>query len=226
MVAAAAAERRDVVEVLGRGAAEGARPADDVRGTHRLQPATAGSGRLADRAPRACADQGSAPYARSQSHPSSSTGSGFCSARSTAMASAITASMFERGFGLSIRHPRRLCRATASLACRANSSSAGRRILFSCAAWMLGLVDESPDKLAIVKMPPHEDDDDLDQLQELFSAAYELAKQERPDLSVKLLHSFDTRNGMPHPRVAVAIHEHCWVGGQCVNGCPDKLREG
>jgi hypothetical protein len=95
-----------------------------------------------------------------------------------------------------------------------------------CAAWMLRLVDESPDKLAIIKMPPHRDDDDLDHLEALFISAYDIAKAERPNLSVKLLHAVDLNNGMPRDRVAVAVHEHQWVGGQCVNGCPDTRKEG
>jgi hypothetical protein len=93
-----------------------------------------------------------------------------------------------------------------------------------CAEWMIGLVDHSPDKLAIVKMPPHQDDDDLDQLEALFIAAYDIAKAQRPNLSVKLLRAVETIQGQPRDRVAVAVHEHCWVAGLCVNGCPDTRK--
>jgi hypothetical protein len=94
------------------------------------------------------------------------------------------------------------------------------------AAWMLELVDESPDRLAIVTIPPHRDDDDLDAMESRFISAYDIAKAERPNLSVKLLHALDLHNGQPRDRIAVAVHEHKWVAGQCVNGCPDTRKEG
>jgi hypothetical protein len=93
-----------------------------------------------------------------------------------------------------------------------------------CAAWMLRIVDESPDKLAILTIPPHRDEDDLDQLEEMFRNAYDIAKAERPDLSVKILYAVDLHNGQERDRVVVAVHEHKWVAGQCVNGCPDTRK--
>jgi hypothetical protein len=93
-----------------------------------------------------------------------------------------------------------------------------------CAAWLLGIVDEGPDKLAIIKMPPHRDLEELDELEALFIAAYDVAKAERPNLSVKILHAADLHNGQERDRIAVAVHEHQWVGGQCVNGCPDTRK--
>jgi hypothetical protein len=36
------------------------------------------------------------------------------------------------------------------------------------ARWMRGIVDESPDKLAIIKIPPHRDEDDLDEIEARF----------------------------------------------------------
>jgi hypothetical protein len=90
-----------------------------------------------------------------------------------------------------------------------------------CAEWMLRIVDESPDRLAILEVPPHRDDDDLDRLEGQFIAAYDVAKDARPDLSVKLLRSMDVHNGRPRDRIIVAVHEHRWVGGVCVHGCPD-----
>jgi len=88
-----------------------------------------------------------------------------------------------------------------------------------CAAWLLDLVDESPDRLAIVTMPLHRDDDDLDRLETLFISAYDLAKAERPDLSVKILHAVLVADGRWRDRIAVAVHEHQWIGGACVRGC-------
>ena len=107
----------------------------------------------------------------------------------------------------------------------------GRQIGFDddpadIAAWMLELVDESPDQLAIVTIPPHRDDDDLEAMEARFISAHDIAKAQRPNLSVKLLHALDTHNGMPRDRIAVAVHEHKWVGGQCVNGCPDTRKDG
>ena len=89
------------------------------------------------------------------------------------------------------------------------------------AEWLLNIVDESPDNLAIITIPPHDNDDDLDYLEGRFIAAYDIAKSRRPNLSVKLLHAIDTRNGQPRDRILVAVHEHRWVGGHCANGCPD-----
>jgi hypothetical protein len=63
-------------------------------------------------------------------------------------------------------------------------------------------------------------------LEARFIAAYDIAKAERRDLSVKLLHSIDLHNGQPRDRIAVAVHEHQWVGGKCVNGCPDTRKDG
>ena len=94
------------------------------------------------------------------------------------------------------------------------------------AGWMLELVDESPDKLAIVTIPPHSDEDDLDALEARFISAYNIAKAQRPNLSVKLLHALETHNGMPRDRIAVAVHEHQWIGGKCVRGCPDTRKAG
>ena len=52
-------------------------------------------------------------------------GSGRCSARSTAIARAMIASLLVRGFGLSMRQPRRECFATVFAACCASSASSG-----------------------------------------------------------------------------------------------------
>jgi len=90
-----------------------------------------------------------------------------------------------------------------------------------CAAWMLRLIDDSPDKLAIIRMPPHRDDDDLQQIEDMFIAAYDIAKAARPALSIKIRSARDLHNGQPCDRIIVAIHEHQWVGGHCVYGCGD-----
>jgi hypothetical protein len=88
------------------------------------------------------------------------------------------------------------------------------------AAWMLRLVDESPDRLAIIEVPHSavRTDDDIAALEAVFIREHDRAKADRPDLSVNLAPG-DAR----HPRAAmlVAVHEHRWVGGRCVNGCRD-----
>ena len=87
--------------------------------------------------------------------------------------------------------------------------------------WMLGLVDASPDKLAFIAIPHAATDAELDAEQEWFDRVYESAKAERPDLGVKLLYGVDVGNGRGRSHAIVVLHEHRWVGGRCVNGCPD-----
>ena len=96
------------------------------------------------------------------------------------------------------------------------------------ADWMLAVIDKSPDKLALFPMPVGADssDEEIDALEEEVRQAYEIAKAERPDLGVKLLHALDTRNGTPRSRLLMVIHEHKWVGGRCVNGCRDTRKDG
>jgi hypothetical protein len=94
------------------------------------------------------------------------------------------------------------------------------------ADWMLAVVDSSPDKLAVFPMPVGADDSDeeIDSVEDIVRRAYDIAKEQRPNLGVKLLHALDDRNGTPESRLLVVIHEHQWVGGQCVNGCPDTRK--
>ena len=96
------------------------------------------------------------------------------------------------------------------------------------ADWMLSVVDSSPDKLGIFPMPvgSKSSDDEIDAVEEDVRRAYDIAKARRRDLSVKLLHALDERNGAPRSCVLVVIHEHKWVGGHCVNGCLDTRNEG
>lgn len=88
------------------------------------------------------------------------------------------------------------------------------------AAWMLNLVDKSPDRLAILEVPHAavRTDDEIHDIEAVFIREYDRAKADRPNLAVKL-----TPGDADHPNAAmlVAVHEHQWVGGRCVNGCPD-----
>jgi hypothetical protein len=96
------------------------------------------------------------------------------------------------------------------------------------ADWMLRVVDSSPDKLALFPMPVGmaNTDEEIDACEEDVRRAYDIAKARRRNLSVKILHALDDRSAVPVSRVLVVIHEHKWVGGLCVNGCPDTRKEG
>lgn len=88
------------------------------------------------------------------------------------------------------------------------------------AAFMLRLVDQSPDRLAIIEVP-HEavpTDDAIDAVEAVFIREYDRAKTDRPNLSVAL-----KAGTSQHPTAAllVAVHEHRWVGGYCVHGCSE-----
>jgi hypothetical protein len=88
------------------------------------------------------------------------------------------------------------------------------------AAWMLQLVDRSPDRLGVILIPHHgvRTDAEIDELERVVSREFDRAKLERTDLAIGF------RNGMPeHPDAAmlIVVHQHRWVGGHCVNGCGD-----
>jgi len=90
------------------------------------------------------------------------------------------------------------------------------------AAWMLELIDQSPDRLAFITIPrPIDTDDELDAIEERTLAAYDLAKAERPDLAVKVIPPIPELPGSGDTALVVVLHEHRWVGGRCVNGCRD-----
>ena len=91
------------------------------------------------------------------------------------------------------------------------------------AAFMLRLIDESPDRLAIISVPSAATttDDDIDALEAVFIRECERAKADRPDLSVK---AGPPPAGRPDVAMRVAVHEHQWIGGQCVRGCGDELQ--
>jgi hypothetical protein len=86
------------------------------------------------------------------------------------------------------------------------------------ADWMLDLVDNSENRLAIVEVP-YGTEDELDVKEEIFRESYDIAKARRPNLAVKIV---PPGEDFPDAAVIVAIHEHKWVGGSCLNGCPDR----
>lgn len=85
------------------------------------------------------------------------------------------------------------------------------------AAWMLELLDKSPDQLAMVALPVVATDEAMADLENTVIEAYDIAKRERPDLGVKVMHQQIPNR--PRGRIALQIHLHQWVGGECVNGC-------
>ena len=91
------------------------------------------------------------------------------------------------------------------------------------AAWMLELVDQSPDRLAFITIPrPIDTDDELDAIEERMRLAYDLLKAEHPDLGVKFLEPIPELPGSGDTALVVVLHEHRWIGGRCVNGCSEQ----
>lgn len=88
------------------------------------------------------------------------------------------------------------------------------------AAWMLEMVDGSPDRLAIVEVPPTDSDDELDQFEDATRRAFDLAKAQRPFLTASTISGANVATGAR--RILLALHEHEWVGGECVNGCRER----
>lgn len=89
------------------------------------------------------------------------------------------------------------------------------------AAWMLSLVDAAPDRLAFIQIP-RTTDEHLDALEDKTRRAFDLARRDRPELRVKLLPPFaELLGGHSQDDIAlvVVLHEHLWVGGECVRGC-------
>jgi hypothetical protein len=89
------------------------------------------------------------------------------------------------------------------------------------AAWMLHLVDESPDKLGIIEIP-HDmvrTAVEINQAEEVVSREFDRAKRDRPNLSVKIT---PPTAKTPNAALLIHVHEHHWIGGHCIHGCPDE----
>lgn len=86
------------------------------------------------------------------------------------------------------------------------------------AVWMLALIDESPDRLAFISIPQPASAAKLDAIEERVVAAYEIAKQERPEFSLKIRPQTYSA-GSCDTAVTALAHEHRWVGGACIHGC-------
>ncbi len=85
--------------------------------------------------------------------------------------------------------------------------------------WMLSLVDDSPDHLAWIAVPHPGTEEKLDALDERLVRVTDLAKQERPDLGMKLLPAAYVGENAGVTAIALVLHEHEWVGGGCIRGC-------
>ncbi len=88
------------------------------------------------------------------------------------------------------------------------------------ARWMIRQVDKSEEALAIVEIPDTDRSDDLEQLEAACRRALALAQAERPELTARTLGTVPL--GAPRPRapkLLLVLHEHRWVGGECVRGC-------
>lgn len=89
------------------------------------------------------------------------------------------------------------------------------------AAWMLELVDESPNRLAIIELPETDPGDDLDALEDATLRAFEVAKEGRPELTAKTAMGVHASTG--ERRLLLFLHEHEWVGAQCIRGCGEQV---
>ena len=74
---------------------------------------------------------------------------------------------------------------------------------------MLKLVDQSPDRLAILAVP-HEvvRTDEIDDVERIVIREYDRAKGDRPDLGVKPAPGPTAE--YPNAAILIAIHEHQW----------------
>ena len=89
------------------------------------------------------------------------------------------------------------------------------------AAWMLRLVDSSPNRLAVIEIPHAalRTNRQIDEAEQLVAREFDRAKQARPDLAIKVR---APTPDYPNAALLVDVHEHQWVGGHCIHGCTDR----
>lgn len=90
------------------------------------------------------------------------------------------------------------------------------------AQWLLDRIDASPDRLAFIGLRITDDatDDANQHVEDQFAAAYHRALAERGNLGHKLLCARDVIDGQDRAkRIIIVVHEHQWIGGQCIRGC-------
>ncbi len=88
------------------------------------------------------------------------------------------------------------------------------------AAWLIRQVDKTPDALATIE-PVWESAGDLAEIEAATRRALALAQKERPDLTARTLSPVPLNQPRPPaPRILLELHEHRFVGGECVRrGC-------
>lgn len=83
---------------------------------------------------------------------------------------------------------------------------------------LLALVDANPARTVIVTVDDAPDDE-VDEHEARMSRVFDIARDERPELAVKILPAGYKGDHCGVTALAVVIHEHEFVGGACVHGC-------
>lgn len=89
------------------------------------------------------------------------------------------------------------------------------------AAWLIERVDEDRRHVAPILMPYADSDEALDAIEDEFRRAFDLVRASGRRLGVKLLAAQDADSA--ESRIVAVVHEHRFVGGVCVNGCPARV---
>ena len=79
------------------------------------------------------------------------------------------------------------------------------------AAWILSLIDASPDRLAAIPIEAPETDEEIDEIEGRMIRAFDLAKAARPGLAAKVV---PATMGPDRLGLLFAIHEHAVRGGR------------
>ena len=87
------------------------------------------------------------------------------------------------------------------------------------ADWLVKAVHDQPKKTTLIAAPVFKDDAEMYAAEDDFRRAFELARKNGHALAVKFLAGIDTNGPTPGAdRLGIFLHEHRWVGGECVNG--------
>ncbi len=91
------------------------------------------------------------------------------------------------------------------------------------AAWLIRQIDKTPDAVALIE-PEWETDGDLADIEAATRRALALATAERPDLTARTLSAVPLNQPRPPaPRILLELHEHRFIGGECVRrGCGER----
>ena len=90
------------------------------------------------------------------------------------------------------------------------------------AAWLIRHIDKTPDARAAIE-PASKSHGDLDEIEAATRRALAPAQLERPDLTGRTLRPVPLNQlRPPATRILLELHEHSWVGGECVRGCGER----